>query len=132
MIYFLILIDIIIANYTKYNTYFFIIYLYNKKYKDYLLTALILDIIIFQNIYNLIILTIIYFLNKLFHNLNKNNIAVYLLINTFNYTMYIILSNILTFTTINNILLKIGLNIPFSLLFYILSYKENKIHSSCI
>ena len=63
MIYILLIIDILISNYTNYTSYFFILYLYNKPYKYYLLTALILDLIIFKNIYNIFILTFMYFLN---------------------------------------------------------------------
>ena len=122
MIYLLIFIDILLNNYSNFNTYFFIIYLYDKKYKYYLLTGLILDLIIFKNIYNLIILTIIYFLNKLFKDLNKNNIYNYLFINSFNYLIYIILSNLLLFNNIKDILLSIGLNLIINLLFYLLSY----------
>ena len=48
MILLLILLDILINNYTKYSSYFFLIYLYNKPYKYYLLTGIILDFIIFN------------------------------------------------------------------------------------
>lgn len=131
MIYFLIFIDILLNNYSNFNTYFFIIYLYNKKYKYYLLTGLILDLIIFKNIYNIIILTIIYFLNKIFKDLNKNNIYNYLFINSFNYLVYIVLSNLLVFNNIKDILLSIGLNLIINLLFYLLSYnlyKNKRLH----
>ena len=76
MIYFWILLDVLISNYTKYTSYFFLIYLYDKEYKDYLLTGLILDLIVFNNMHflNVFILSIIYVLNKLFKNLNKENI----------------------------------------------------------
>ena len=81
MIYLLVILDILLNNYSNFNTYFFIIYLYNKKYKYYLLTGLILDLIIFNNFYNTIILSIIYLFNKVFKDLNKNKIYNYIYIN---------------------------------------------------
>ena len=49
MIY--ILLDILINNFTKYISFFFIVYLYNKTYKYYLYIALILDFIIFDTFF---------------------------------------------------------------------------------
>ena len=78
MIYLLLLLDILINNYTRKTSMLFLIYLYDKPYKDYLLTSLIFDLIIFRCPYNIFILTIMYFINKLFKNLNKKNILNYL------------------------------------------------------
>ena len=64
MIYFLLIFDILVNNYSQYTSYFFIINLYNKPYKDYLITALILDLIIFKSYYNIIILSLMYLINK--------------------------------------------------------------------
>ncbi len=122
MIYLFILLDVLINNYTKYTSYFFLLYLYNKPYKYYLLTALILDLIIFKSFYNIIILTIIYIINYIFKDLNKKNIYNYLFINIFNYIIYIILSNIFIWNSLQIILIKIGKNIFFNLIIFLLSY----------
>ena len=125
MIYFLILLDIIINNYTPYTSFFFIIYLYQKPYKYYLLTALILDFLIFNTyFYNLIILSLMYLMNQMFNNLNKNNFYVYLFFVIFNYLSYIILSNILNLNSLYHILISIGANLIINLLFYLLAYKK--------
>ena len=101
----LLLLDILINNYTPYTSFFFILFLYNKTYKYYLITGLFLDLVIFNtHFYNLIILTIMYFSNKIMRELNKNNFGVFLFINTFNYLLFIILSNLLTFNNIPYIL----------------------------
>ena len=79
MIYVLLLLDILINNYTIYTSFFFIIYLYNKSYKYYLFTGLVLDLLIFNTyFYNIIILSIIFLLNKLLKDLNKDNIYIIL------------------------------------------------------
>lgn len=122
MIYLLVILDILLNNYSNFNTYFFIIYLYNKNYKYYLLTGLILDLIIFNSFYNTIILSIIYLFNKVFKDLNKNNIYNYIFINSFNYLMYIILTNVFVLNSIKEILLSIGYNLFINAFFYILSY----------
>lgn len=126
MIYILLILDIIINNYTRYTSYFFIVYLYNKPYKYYLLTALILDFIIFHHFYNLIILSLIYLLNKLFKDLNKQNIYIYLLINTFNYIVYIILTNLIFQHSMFAILIKIGKSLIINLVFYLLMFNIRK------
>lgn len=125
MIYFLIFLDVIINNYTPFTSFFFLIYLYQKPYKYYLLTALILDFLIFNTyFYNLLILSLMYLINQIFNNLNKNNFYVYLFFVIFNYLSYIILSNILNFNSIYNILISIGTNLIINMIFYILAYKK--------
>ncbi len=120
----LLLLDILINNYTPYTSFFFILFLYNKTYKYYLITGLFLDLVIFNtHFYNLIILTIMYFSNKIMRELNKNNFGVFLFINTFNYLLFIILSNLLTFNNIPYILVSIGSNLVINLTFYILSFR---------
>lgn len=120
----LLLLDILINNYTPYTSFFFILFLYNKTYKYYLITGLFLDLVIFNtHFYNLIILTIMYFSNKIMRELNKNNFSVFVFINTFNYLLFIILSNLLTFNNIPYILVSIGSNLVINLTFYILSFR---------
>lgn len=125
MIY--LLIDILVSNYTKYSSYFFIRYLYNKSYKYYLCVGLILDCIILNTyFYNIIILTIMFLLNKILKDLNKANFYNYIFINVFNYILYIILSNLIVFNNIENILICIGNNLIINIIFYVLSYRSKK------
>ena len=129
MIYLLLLLDIIINNYTNFTSFFFLVYLYKKPYKYYLLTALILDFIVFNSYYNIIILSALYLMNKIFKDLNKDNFYSYLFAVTFNYIYYIILSNLLSLNSILSILFIIGKNLFINLLFYLLMYnilKNNK------
>ena len=123
MIYFLLIIDILINNYTKYTSFFFLIFLYNKPYKYYLITALILDFLIFNTYFqNSIILSILYFINTSFNDLNKNNIYSFLFISLFNYIFYIILANIFPFFDLKNILEVIGYNLIINMFFYYLAF----------
>lgn len=124
MIYFLLVLDILVNNFTKYTSYFFIIYLYQKPFKYYLLTGLILDFLIFNTMFlNTIILLIMYFFNYIFKDLNKENFGNYILITCFNYLMYIILTNLVMTKNIDYILIQIGLNLTINLIFYILSFR---------
>ena len=123
MIILLILLDILINNYTSFSSYFFLVYLYNKPYKYYLLTGIILDFIIFNTyFYNIIILSLMYIINKIFKDLNKNNFYVFMFYMLFNYITYIILSNILI-NGMYNILINIGFNLIINLLFYLLAFR---------
>ena len=127
MIYLLVLLDVLISNYTKYTSYFFVIYLYNKPYKYYLLCGLLLDLVIFNSyLFNTIILSLMFLINKIFEGLNKNNIYNYAFINIFNYLLYIILTNLSLLNSINNILILIGNNLIINILFYILCYRVYK------
>ena len=124
MILLLILLDILINNYTNFSSYFFLLYLYNKPYKYYLLTGIILDFIIFNTLcYNIIILSLMYIINNIFKDLNKNNFYVFIFFMIFNYITYILLSNIILLNGISNILINIGLNLLINLLFFALSFR---------
>ncbi|MBQ8902291.1 MAG: hypothetical protein IJY87_04400 [Bacilli bacterium] len=124
MIYLLFLLDILINNYTSYTSYFFIIYLYNKSYKYYLLTGLILDLVIFKSLFtNTLILSLIYLFNKVFKELNKTNIFNYVFINIFNYIVFIFLTNIMFLNNLDTILILLGNNLLINTIFYILSYR---------
>ncbi len=123
MIYPLIFLDILINNYSPYTSFFFLTFLYQKSYKYYLLTALILDFIVFNTYYyNLIILTIMYFLNKIFTFLNLDNILSYLFFFLFNYNAYIILSNLMALTSIRSLFVSLGSNLLINMFFYLLCY----------
>ncbi len=127
MIYLLIILDVLINNFTEFTSYFFIIYLYNKSYKYYLLTGLILDLIIFKvAFYNTFILSIMYLFNKVFKELNKHNFYNFIFICTFNYLTFIILSSLINFKSIPVILTNIGLNLFINLLFYVLAFRTFK------
>jgi len=124
MIYLLFLLDILINNYTSYTSYFFIIYLYNKSYKYYLLTGLILDLVIFKSLFtNTLILSLIYLFNKVFKELNITNIFNYIFINIFNYIVFIFLTNIMFLNNLDTILILLGNNLLINTIFYILSYR---------
>ena len=123
MIYPLIFLDILINNYSPYTSFFFLTFLYQKSYKYYLLTALILDFIVFNTYYyNLILLTIMYFLNKIFTFLNLDNILSYLFFFLFNYNAYIILSNLMALTSIRSLFVSLGSNLLINMFFYLLCY----------
>ena len=124
MIYFLFILDILVNNYTKYTSYFFLISLYNKSFKYYLLAGLILDTLIFNTMFlNTIILIIMYFLNKIFTNLNKENIFNFLFFSLFNYIVYITLTNLFMLNNIFHILMQIGYHLFINILFYILAFR---------
>jgi len=125
MIYLMITLDVIINNYTKYTSFFFIIYLYNKSYKYFLLTGLILDLIIFNTFFiNTLILSIMFMFNKIFKDLNKKNILNYLFITIFNYILFILLSNTLASNDIKSMLILLGKNLVINILFYLFSFKK--------
>lgn len=124
MIFILFFLDILINNVTIYTSFFFIIYLYNKTYKFYLYVGLILDLIIFDTLFiNIIILSIIYLMNKLLKDLNKYNFYNFLFITIYDYLLYIIISNLISWNNLNYVFLSIGSNLIINLIFYILSYK---------
>lgn len=124
MIYLLLFLDILINNFTNYTSYFFIIYLYNKPYKYFLLTGLILDFIILESLFlNTILLSIIYIINKVFQDLNKSNLYNYIFINVFNFLLFIILSNLLFSSNLSRILIILGHNFLINLIFYCLTYR---------
>ena len=101
--------------------------MYNKPYKYYLLAGLILDFIIFNTyFYNIIILSLMYLINQIFKDLNKNNFYVFLFFMLFNYITYIIMSNIFLLNGIFNILINIGFNLFINVLFYILFFRVIK------
>lgn len=123
MIFLWIILDVLLNNFTSFTSFFFIVTLYNKPYKYFLFVGLMFDFILFNTyFYNIIIFTIIYFMNYLLKDLNKNNFYNFVFVNIYNYILYIILSNIL-FNNINNLLLTIGNNLLINLLFYVLSYR---------
>lgn len=127
MVYLLLLLDILINNYTAYSSYFFIIYLYNKPLKYFILTGLILDFVIFDTLFlNTFILIIMYFINNVFSILNKNNIYNYVFVNIFNYLLFIILGSIIRVNSVSNTLIIIGSNLFINGIFYLLTAKTCK------
>ena len=71
---------------------------------------------------NVFILSIIYVLNKLFKNLNKENIFSFIYYNLFNYIIYIILTNLISFNSFNTTLIMIGKYLFLNILFYLLVF----------
>ncbi len=121
MIYFSIILDILIYNYTSIKSFIFIRYLYNKSIIYYICSGLFLDIIIFHSIINTIILIIIYYINRLFKYFNKDNLFIYIIINLFNIFIYIFLTNI---DNLYNMLLLIGNSLLFNIIYLFISYKR--------
>lgn len=126
MIFFIILLDIIISNYTNYISYFFINYLYNKELKYYILTGLTLDLIVFNTLNNTIILVIIYYINKIFKSFNKDNYYIYIIINIINYILYITITNVIMNNGIITIIMSIKISIIINIIYIILSYPFHK------
>lgn len=125
MIY--LILDILIYNYTMYNSYFFLISIHDKNIYYYLGMGLILDFIIFNTMFlNTIVLLIIYFINKYFSRFNQNNIYIYLLNLLVCYLVYIILTNIFLKNGIVVILINIGQYLFLNSLFYFLCFKLKK------
>ena len=123
MIYPLIFLDLLINSYSHFCTYFFLIFLYNKSYLSYLLVGLIFDLLLFNTYFiSTIIFTIIYFSNKIFKDIDKESFLNYLLINLFNFELFIILSNII-FNNFMNSISVIGKSILLYLIFISLSYR---------
>ena len=121
MIYFLILLDVLLNNFTNYTSYFFIIYLYKKGFSSYLLVGLIMDLILFNSFICTIVLIIMYMLNKVFKELNKNNGFNYIFINLFNYNLFILLTNLFLSNSLFNTLILLGNNLFINILFYVLT-----------
>lgn len=121
------ILDILIYNYTMYNSYFFLIGIHDKNIYYYLGMGLILDFIIFNTMFlNTIVLLIIYFINKYFSRFNQNNIYIYLLNLLVCYLVYIILTNIFLKNGIVVILINIGQYLFLNFLFYFLCFKLKK------
>lgn len=122
MIY--LLLDILVYNYTSYNSYFFLVYLYNKKYLQHLAIGLLLDFIIFDIYFiNTSIISIIYLVNLFFQRYNMKNKYIYILVLLIDYIIFITLSNLLVLTNYNMIFYNIGINLLINIAFYLLSYK---------
>lgn len=127
MIYVLMLIDILAYNYTRYNTYFFLVGLYNKNYLYYLSFGLVMDFIVMDVfLINTLIITVIYYINNFFKKFNLNNFWVYLVNLGVDYILYIGLTNIVHFD-LSKILIMIGNGLLINGLFYLLSYKKKSI-----
>lgn len=124
MIYLYLLLDILVYNFTIYNSYFFLVGLINKKYIYYLSTGLIIDFILLNTFFiNTIVLTFIYIVNKFFKRFNIKSFTIYIINLMVDYILYITLTFLITNNNFNIILITIGLNLFVNTIFYILSYK---------
>ena len=132
MIIFLLVLDILIYNFTAYNSFFFLNLLPLSKRNDsfkILLLGLFLDFIILDKLFiNTFFLLLLLFLNKKFFSVKTKNIIDFLLINNFNFIMYnLFLSiincnfNILIFTQ------SLLINIIFAVLSYNILKKRIKL-----
>lgn len=119
------LLDILIYNYTIYNSYFFLVYLYNKTYLYYLSIGLLLDLIVLNTYFiNTIIISIIYLINLFFKRYNIYNKYIYLLVLLIDYIVFISLSNLYVLSNYKIILYNIGINLIINIIFYYLCYKS--------
>ena len=83
MIY--VLLDILIYNFTTYHSYFFLINITNKSYLYNLIVALFIDVFITKTFgLNLILVSLLYLLSRVFIKINLNNILIYSLVNIIN------------------------------------------------
>lgn len=127
MTYMLLLIDILIYNFTSFNTYFFLISLIitaPKNIVDFLIVGLIIDFIILNTpLITTIFLILLFIFNKKFLKINKRTFFNYFSINCLNlliYLAYIIIINQ------NFNFEKFIIAIIINLTFYILSYNSLK------
>ena len=118
----LLILDILIYNFTAYNSYFFLLSILFYRDKDYmkiLFIGLILDLIILNKLFiNTFILLLIFIINKRIFKLKNKNLKSYLLITNFNFLLYnILLSLIYSFN------LKVfSMSFIINIIFYLLSY----------
>jgi hypothetical protein len=93
--------DIIVYNFTAYNTYFILLNLLNQKNNSKMIfIGIILDFIVLKTYYkNLLVIILLILINKYLLNFNKKNIVNFLLINIINYSLFIILSNLINLNT---------------------------------
>lgn len=90
-------VDILIYNFTDFNTYLFLLNFINYKniYKLCWI-AIFLDFIIFHTIYkNILIILFMILINKYLLKVNKKNLLTYIVTNILNYSFFIILVNII-------------------------------------
>ena len=86
------LLDVLIYNFTPYNSFFFLIALNfyeNDSYLKVISLGLVLDFIILDTPFiNTVILFILFVINKRLIKINKRTLKNYLFINIFNYIIY--------------------------------------------
>ncbi len=122
------LLDILIYNFTSYNSYFFLIYicLYNKnEYIKVIFIGLLLDFILLNTQFiNTLILLLVFIINKRFFKFKKKTLLSYLLVTNFNFVLYNLLLAIIydfNLTSFSNSFL-------INTLFVLLSYNLVKKH----
>ena len=94
----LFLLDLLVFNLTRYNTYFVLLNLSKKRYVILIIIGLILDYIIFDTyIKNTIVFLIMIFINKYIINYNLKNIVNFLGANILNYVIFFFLSSFVNF-----------------------------------
>lgn len=115
--------DILIYNYTNYLSFFFLVDLNKRSLLINIGIGLLIDYILNIYFFNVIFLSIIYIITKLF-NFNNNNFLYYYLYNIFIILLYYIISNLLfNYINIYNLLNVLLIN---SIFIYISYKKETK------
>lgn len=119
--------DVLIYNYTSYNSFFFLLSLLtidDKEYIKVIILGLLLDLIIFNLPYiNTTILLLLFIINKKIIKIKDRSLKTFLYLILFDYFVYIffliMLNRNLNFT---NFIISIIINI----IFYVLSYNNLK------
>ena len=95
----LLLLDLLIYNFTTAQTYLVLLnFSYKKKISTLFLIALILDFILFSTLYkNLFVFLILFLLNHFVYNYDLKNLVHYLSVQILNYSLFIFLSMLLSF-----------------------------------
>ena len=123
MIWSLVLLDVLIYNYTNYKSFFFIVSINLLKPEDYIkiiLIGLFLDLIILNQFFiNTISLLVLFMLNKKVIPLKNKSFYNYLISYIFNYLSYIL---ILSVYNQNFNLSAFCISLVINLIFVILSY----------
>lgn len=127
----LILLDILIFNFTSYSTYFFLLLPIFYKKQEYIIiifAGLFIDVILLNIPFlNTIILLILFFLNKKIIKLKKKTLMNFLLVANFNFAIYHLIMSFFYNFNIINFAESFFLNFMFCLLSYNLLGKYIKL-----
>jgi len=119
----LLFLDVLIYNYTNYNSFFFLVAINLYDQNDYikiLTLGLTLDLILLnQPFINTISLFLIFIINKRFIKIQTKNLNDYVYINLFNFLIY---NSILIIINQNLDIYKFMISLIVNFLFYLLSY----------
>ena len=131
MIWLLLLLDVLIYNFTSYSTYFFLLSILITSKKDcvsIIILGLFLDFVVLSTPFvNTIILLLLFFLDKKFFKMQKRELKSFLLITNFNFVFYYFLLSALYSLDLSTFALTFLINLLFCLLSYNLLKKHIKL-----